>query len=334
MACPYCGGSAQRVIAPGYFECESIRSTMESVMRPAGPNGEMVPITQPSSVRCGHRYHEATGVVAVERCRCGTFAVGTCAECGRDVCGDHSRAGARRRCLDCIRHAESIATARREASEAATKRTQEASKQATAERFLRIEDPTERLIRLVQSVTTLNSDTISLESGRSSRFGTPVLYHELRDGQMYLWDLVIPQYERPTNGGPSSYGSSSSHGWDTATIARWFAAAATSAALEPTDTFRRPVAGKKLSRRMRQTWPLDEYYVEGPPVPAWCFEQGSLSRTSGVWLPAAVFPDGSFWLHTELPGPFPHLFRFREPGAFRIVALHQMANRLGYTPLV
>lgn len=57
-------------------------------LRPAGPLGEMVPMTGV----CGHRYQ--IGHVAVTEhsptCSCGTFAIGRCARCDRWICGDHS----------------------------------------------------------------------------------------------------------------------------------------------------------------------------------------------------------------------------------------------------
>ena len=85
MKCVRCGGTALKAISPGYWLCESL--VVRQVMAPAGPAGQMVPVGE--SALCGHRFQSGPGA-STDRCSCGTFAVGACAECGQFVCGDHS----------------------------------------------------------------------------------------------------------------------------------------------------------------------------------------------------------------------------------------------------
>jgi len=83
MGCPRCGGSSRRMLAPGYYECTSITE------RPGympGPGGTWIP--GPERGVCGHRYQEAVGP-ALGQCECGVFAVATCQQCGKPLCGEH-----------------------------------------------------------------------------------------------------------------------------------------------------------------------------------------------------------------------------------------------------
>ncbi len=58
---------------------------------PAGPGGQMVPVPQVTSIRCGTRYPEGDATTGgLPLCGCGTFAIGVCSECGVAVCGPHS----------------------------------------------------------------------------------------------------------------------------------------------------------------------------------------------------------------------------------------------------
>lgn len=88
MACPACGGSLRRMIAPGLWECTSI-----SVLESGGP-GLADPAAGPAVIRteilCKVRYQERpAGGSAL--CACSTFAIGLCSKCRAPVCGDHSR---------------------------------------------------------------------------------------------------------------------------------------------------------------------------------------------------------------------------------------------------
>lgn len=49
------------------------------------------PLFDPRPSLCGCEYQEATGTSAVSGiCACGTFAIGTCQDCGRPVCGNRT----------------------------------------------------------------------------------------------------------------------------------------------------------------------------------------------------------------------------------------------------
>lgn len=84
--CPQCGSTNARRIAPNYFECQGTLA----VPTGAPPSGAYGPTTQ--SRVCGHRYQTVTGSSAgvLPQCSCGMFAVGTCYDCGKPLCGDHN----------------------------------------------------------------------------------------------------------------------------------------------------------------------------------------------------------------------------------------------------
>lgn len=68
------------------------------------------PIEIPHYVRCGTRYQDTlpSGQSATPPaiCECGTYAIGACAECGKQVCGDDSqRVNQRRLCLQHVEEA-------------------------------------------------------------------------------------------------------------------------------------------------------------------------------------------------------------------------------------
>ena len=98
-SCPQCGGRDLSPITPNYWECRS--EVIWDRPLPVGPGGSVVPVLR-SSV-CGHRFH--TGVAAAgdpAKCKCGAFAIGACADCGCDVCGDDStRFDGRLLCTSC-----------------------------------------------------------------------------------------------------------------------------------------------------------------------------------------------------------------------------------------
>jgi hypothetical protein len=70
------------------------------------------PVTDVIRRPCGLRYHEATGGGSTLLCDWdqGTFAIGLCADCGKPVCGDHSRLYQDRRlCIRDVRAREEAA---------------------------------------------------------------------------------------------------------------------------------------------------------------------------------------------------------------------------------
>ena len=85
MGCPRCWGERFRVIAPGYFECESVAAPT-FVPDQARP-GQMRPLYGGA---CGHLWQDGSGQGGPVCHECGTFAVGRCPTCGVAVCGMHS----------------------------------------------------------------------------------------------------------------------------------------------------------------------------------------------------------------------------------------------------
>jgi hypothetical protein len=88
MACPTCGGSQRRALAPGIWVCESPVTELFQMPRPFDLVG---PTPVGASTRtCGVRYQEGPTVTgeAPPTCACGIFAVGACTECGQPVCVD------------------------------------------------------------------------------------------------------------------------------------------------------------------------------------------------------------------------------------------------------
>ncbi len=83
-ACPRCGGVANRLLAPGFYECTS--SVLTDVVPPNQyANPSAIPLTR----TCGHHFQVGTGQPAAAQCSCGMFAVGTCHQCGEPRCGQH-----------------------------------------------------------------------------------------------------------------------------------------------------------------------------------------------------------------------------------------------------
>lgn len=114
MPCPSCGGEIRKLIAPGFWECESMLTSteMRAQLTPEGPRH--LPVD--SHRVCGVRYHESDARAAAGSlpvCGCGTFAVGVCADCQTPVCGDHSTLFEGRRLCD-----EHVVVAREAAAQA------------------------------------------------------------------------------------------------------------------------------------------------------------------------------------------------------------------------
>lgn len=113
--CPECGGTSREPIAPGYWQCTSVihEPAVTVVADPA--TGGPRPITTVVERICRAQYQE--GAVKSEAvCRCGTFAIGLCAECREPVCGIHSSMIDDRRLCDI--HASAARAVIREKAEA------------------------------------------------------------------------------------------------------------------------------------------------------------------------------------------------------------------------
>lgn len=130
-----CGASSRDQIAPGFWECTGLIKWTEYVPAPGVPPmfNQTVPVER--SRVCANRYHEADSQPSgAAQCACRTYAIGTCAQCDRPVCGDHSRmSDGSRVCLDCL-------TAQKEAKEQAERqraleREQEAAQQREISRL-------------------------------------------------------------------------------------------------------------------------------------------------------------------------------------------------------
>lgn len=87
MACPSCGGTDRRAIAPGYWECTSlVESSYPTGLHPSGKFG---PVHETVASSCGRRYQEGGGRALTTICQtCTVFAIGVCAECGVPQCGN------------------------------------------------------------------------------------------------------------------------------------------------------------------------------------------------------------------------------------------------------
>jgi hypothetical protein len=102
VGCPSCGGTERVPIAAGYWECKtSVEERRLGVIPdPMGAPGATRPVADVVYRPCGVRYHEGSGVVTAT-CACGTFGIGVCVECGKVICGDHSRMnGGQRLCIE------------------------------------------------------------------------------------------------------------------------------------------------------------------------------------------------------------------------------------------
>lgn len=125
MACPTCGGTERRPIAPGFWECASL--IYQQIPTGAHPSGQFGPAFATVATTCGRRYHEGGGGSSTSLCQtCTVFAIGVCADCRIPQCGNcglHFRGTFL--CKSCL-------TARRAAERAAEKEAAEAAAAAAA----------------------------------------------------------------------------------------------------------------------------------------------------------------------------------------------------------
>ena len=205
MACPRCGGEDRKLVAPGYFECTSLMPVMQG-LTPAG-----VPV--PGSASCGHRYQEGAPVSATGTCTCRTFAIGTCGQCGRPICGDHSRlADDERVCVTCLQ------------ARAEQARDVVASSHAEVIAGLKaVADPLERLLRTAWYVdATYNSGAGQGATGA----GVDDLYEVFPEFTAAPSGRI--RLDRPVRKAPKDH-------WDTAASGRWFVSTAARRGMRPPD---------------------------------------------------------------------------------------------------
>lgn len=153
MSCPTCSGTTRSPIAPGYWQCQSLRE-----VRHQGPGFHDITKGPPVVIEhlpCGTRYHDGPPADSAAECSCGTFAIGRCAECRQPVCGLHS--GYDDGQLLCLTHLEerrtraaallAAAAADRMAAERNRRTREEASGSARVlTRIAHYDDPHERLL--------------------------------------------------------------------------------------------------------------------------------------------------------------------------------------------
>ncbi len=123
-------------LAPGYWRCASEADDV-------APGAE-----------CGCTYQDRAEPQSSPSCYCGTFAIGTCTDCGMLVCGDHSALlGDRRLCTEHWRaHTHRIATERL-ANERLGRETAQNAWQQRVQAQLQGATAEERLVRAVASYT-------------------------------------------------------------------------------------------------------------------------------------------------------------------------------------
>lgn len=119
MTCPRCGGASRRQISGGFWECTTSHEIVTNTVRQVGPE-VFQPAVRSEFRTCHHRYHEGDEAVSSDPalCRCNTFAIGQCTECGVPVCGDHSDLWDEHRvCLDHLAYFIEIRLAERTQAE-------------------------------------------------------------------------------------------------------------------------------------------------------------------------------------------------------------------------
>lgn len=174
MGCPVCGGSERKLLAPGFYECTSLKLDGEKLVGVVPP-GQMgapppgIPIYGPNYVVCGHRYQEGGSMTATPQCACGMFSVGSCVKCGAFVCGQHATMTAAG--VACAEHAREMAKAQADAARAAAELAEAAQQEGRARneaarteweqhvaRVLEaVEHPTERRLRAIVEIGAANT---------------------------------------------------------------------------------------------------------------------------------------------------------------------------------
>ena len=311
MACPKCGSSERRSIAPGYFEC--LGTIMDSW--PTTTAGGTVMVPQP--VPCGHRYHDGSAVTSSPQiCSCGTFAIGLCGSCGSPVCGDCSTLHEGHRvCGACISRQQESRT-----SQAVQ------SHQRNLEILRAVEDRYERLTRACAYMLAVDRSIVGefnhFNVGHSHvPFSHPEQYRALVE--------LFPEY---WPGAPdiNPWGSP----WDSTALAEWFLRRARQLKLRPPHEFQHYVPKRRL--RGGKT------FVAGETERTWSFAYGSSDGEGDEpGCVAHLFADGRTIVSTiqsigplQLTAPSrPEQLKYRfEPTDLNAWALAQMAMYLAAPP--
>jgi len=156
MACPTCGSTERRSVAPGYWECLGTIEEVRQAPQPGGPPGALVGYIDERP--CLTRYQEAsTGLLHGSQtvCECGMFAVARCTECARPLCGDCSRRVDGR--IYCAPHGRALQAEIDAERASALARAQEAHRQQQAERAARRDQVRAYVPGLLEQLKTLGS---------------------------------------------------------------------------------------------------------------------------------------------------------------------------------
>jgi hypothetical protein len=278
LNCPSCGGTNRRLLAPGFYQCESQIESVVLDWAPApgmipGPGVPMVPI--PSSLYrvCGNRYQEGSPIGNAPSCRCGMFAVGRCATCGLAVCGKDGEFV--EGYLMCRAHAAESTKAR---AEAARPLQQEATKRARDESLVRYEaslKPWEAVrLALLARLGDINEPVERLlfalrHCGPGGRCVDSTVLSQAFPG---LWSEGAVNLE------------AASPPWDSDAVAHWFAARARDADLP---FVRIGPTGGRFKRRYRRGW------LAGPSTVVIRFHE--FADVEPYHVPIYVDGDGQRW---------------------------------------
>lgn len=274
----------------------------------------MVPVAVERIVHaCGFQYHDASSHQAgssgdVPSCGCGTFAIGSCKECGKPVCGDHSalRAGSMLRvCSWCeetrfAAELEARATLEVEAKAARLER-EHAHELSRRQHFsaLRMKHG-DAVSHLVLNALELNPRVEVLP---------PLVYRE-------------PHQQVGTPSGVEFDGTGVEH--PSSEIARWWVAEAMAAQLNPWWTEVETVAVGRLRKRL-----------ESVRLRGWSFNNGStieIRHHRGLWpewYDAVVLESGALRISRGLE-VHEWMSSQRTDTGFRHYALIEMGTRLGW----
>jgi hypothetical protein len=233
MRCPRCGGDAHRLLGANFAECTSaVPTSVEQPVADARAPGGFAVVRETRYEACGHRFH--LGPVrdqgADRLCRCGTYAIGQCADCGTPVCGMDECSSRVEGSLLCPSHA---ALRRQEQVARQYERGAPARAAAIAELELRVavfqdkarmhEADRARLRVHLRSQGDENAEVVTalaltcVVDREQVRCVDPRFLHESFSRYWDSEEAVTASFDRPR---PP---------WDSDSLARWFATRATAA---------------------------------------------------------------------------------------------------------
>ena len=135
MGCPQCGGSSRRMLAPGFWECESpVQVTVPGPGYGAPPTGQYGPALVTLTQACRYRYQEGRppGAPVCASPSCGRFAGGVATVVDAPCAGICSPCNGPLLCRQDRARASAEADAKKEAEEAEAAAKKAAEEQALA----------------------------------------------------------------------------------------------------------------------------------------------------------------------------------------------------------